>query len=492
MGQVPAPKPVAGHYIMKGGQPVLIHATGPGQWARGPKPGFAAPPRPQMAGPGVPLNSPLLNPGQPLSGQSLYNAAKALADAQTSPVIAALKQQVATNDQQTRGTMNLAGGFYGQLGQQAAQGTQQEQGIANDLNAQLAKIAQGTQGAIGQAGQGAQQSLARYSPGDPSLQTAAQQSLAQQIAQQQGLAAQGSQGLQDFGATQGANYGSLAASAQGTQALAGTQALKGIAQSGTVKDQPLNAQMAAQLASEGSLTAANLGKLRQAEISNAITQKGLGIKSQGLQLQQQNQAFNNNPNAPGSPASARVNQGKVAQQNANTSAKNSAFNTNPNAVGSAAWNRVQGLQGTQWSNNPAAVGSPAWARVQTANARTSGGAAKPLSTLENNHFWGTIGQIEQFVRDGQQHGQSEAQIRAALQSGSNVAKRPFDPFTVQVAYELLGYGSINQSTAATLNRQYGVRGGTYNGQPIKVTKNYNPANPAQGAGNAVKGFGSLF
>jgi hypothetical protein len=55
-----------------------------------------------MAGPGVPLNSPLLQTGVPLVGQAAYDAAKAIADAQTAGPYAELARQIAADQQQTR------------------------------------------------------------------------------------------------------------------------------------------------------------------------------------------------------------------------------------------------------------------------------------------------------------------------------------------------------------------------------------------------------
>lgn len=43
-----APTTTAGHWVQQGGKWALIHAVGPGQWAQGPRPGFKAPPKPQL------------------------------------------------------------------------------------------------------------------------------------------------------------------------------------------------------------------------------------------------------------------------------------------------------------------------------------------------------------------------------------------------------------------------------------------------------------
>ena len=458
-------------------------------------------------------NNPIANPNVPLSGPALIAAAHALANAQTSGPLAALATQIAQNNAQNRQAIGQVGGYFGQLGNLAQQGVTDQGQTASALNDQLAQIAKDEQGTLGQVGQDAQASLARYSPqASSNTVNPGLAGLATEMARQQGIGAQQQGAFRAYGATQGANFGNLAASNLGTTALRGQEDLTQLANAGQVKNEPLMAQTAAQLAARGADYTTALGKLRQQEITNQIADAGVNIKQTAATTAAKTAAFNANPNAPGSPANARVQAGKTAAQNANTSAgraqtaaQGQAFNENPAAVGSAAWQRVQSSTGTAWSQNVNAVGSPAWARVQTANRAGAGsggaGGGKPLSTLENNHFWGTIGQLEQLVRNGQQpldaasakalgmqQGQvlTEQQLRGLLQSGQNPSKKAFDPFFIQVAYELLGYGRIDSTTAATLHNQYGVRGGTYNGQPIRVTP---AANPVQTGAGRVGNFG---
>jgi hypothetical protein len=437
--------------------------------------------------PGVHANNPILNPGQPLSGAALYHAAQALANAQVNPEIQAIQQQQAQNNQQNTGALNLTGGYFNQLmGQaQTAAGNVQQQGSA--LNDQLRQIAADENTQLQGLGQNATDMVNRYTPGG--VGQAGIQGLASEIARQQGLAAQQEGAQRAFGATQGANYTGFANSQVGTGALKGQEDLNQIAQAGQLKNAPLADKIAQLQASKGALVASNLGKLRQQEITNAITEKGLGIKQQSANTAANTAAFNQNPNAAGSPAYGRVQGAQTAAKNATTAAgkaqtaaQQQAFNQNPNAVGSPAWQRVQSSQGTQWSSNPNAVGSPAWARVQTANARGSSSGARALSTQANNTYWGKVGTVEQLIRDGQAHGQTEQQIRGFLSNGQNPRKTPFDQTMIQVAYELLGYGSINQTTAAILHNQYGVRGGTYKGQPIKVTPDFGHAPVTSGFG----------
>lgn len=421
-------------------------------------------------------NNPLLNPNAPLSGNALLQAAQGLAKAQVQPAINQLLGEIAQNNTQSQNALNATGGYFSQLGQQAQQGLTAAQGIQSGLNTQLQGLTGQEDQQLQGIGSNAMSDLAKYTGGVGAGVGAG--GLASEIARQQGLAAQNEGSIRALGAAQGANASSLAASNLGTFGLKGQEALSNIAQAGEVKNEPLTSKLATENATYGADLATALGKLRQQEITNQISDAGLGIKQQTANAATQNA----NTNTYKAQTSATQGEQKIGQaqqkigqgqQKLNQTAANQSFQNNPAAVGSKAWTNVQNAGGKQWSDNPNAVGSPAWARVQTANARAGNGTAKPLSTLENNHFWGTIGQIEQLIKNGQAAGQ-QGKIAGYLQSGQNPSKKAFDPFMINVAEQLLGYGAINQSTAATLHNQYGVRGGTYNNAPIKVTPNYQP------------------
>jgi hypothetical protein len=434
----------------------------------------------------TPAINPFLNPNATLSGPSLLQAAQALAHQQTQPSIDLLASQIAQNNQQAQGAQAQTAGYFQNLGQQAQQGLTAEQGIQNALNQQLASLASGNQTALQGIGQNAQATLAKYAPQDDAAHSLVQpglSALTSELARQQGLSAQRDAAFQAAGANQGANYSGLAASNLGTFAQRGQEDLNQIAQHAMATNAPLVAKIGSLEAEYGPDLVTALGKLRQQEITNNIADQGLGIK----------QATLNNTIA-NDRATQAINAGKlgVSQQQANTAAtrannqaKNQNFQNNPNAVGSQAWQRVQASTGKQFTDNPNAVGSPAWYRVQQANAK-AGGAAKPLSPNENNSWFKNLNQVEQLIKDGQSHGGTEAQIRASLSDGSNPSKKGYDPVMIQAAYELLGYGSVDQSTAAAMHNM-GLRGGTYNNQPIKVTPNYSPTNPAQ---NPPGQFGS--
>ena len=156
--------------------------------------------------PGIPANSPLLNPNTTLSGNALVQAAKGLASAQVNPAIQQLAQEIQQQNAQTNNALNLTGGYFNQLGQQAQQGLTAEQGISSNLAAQLAGIQGNENTQLGQIGQNAQNSLLAHIPGnDMSLAAPGLSALTSEIARQQGLAAQQQGTMSSYGAQEGAN-----------------------------------------------------------------------------------------------------------------------------------------------------------------------------------------------------------------------------------------------------------------------------------------------
>jgi hypothetical protein len=419
------------------------------------KPAPRAPARPAAP-------NPLLNPNQSLSGQALLNAAQQLANVQVNPALSDLSKQIATNNAQTKGTINLTGGFYNQLEPFVQQGAAQQGQIASGLNSTLQGIGNDTQNQLAGIGQNAQGMISKYAPqGDGGISNAATADLAAQIAKQQGLAAQQAGTYRAFGANQGANYQGLGTSQLGTYGLQGQEALKNIAQSGTVKNEPLVSKIAGLQQQKGALVATDLGKLRQQEVANGISRSALGIKTTALkQTAAQNGARNFLTNQ-GQQITAKNDQAKLNQ---------AATNSNPLTVGSPAWQRVQGLKTKNWSENPNAVGSPAWSRVQTANranSKRTGAGPKPLTTQENTTWFGKLGTVATLIDQGRQHGLSAAQIKANLSDGANPTKIKFDQTMIEAAYELKGWGHVIPQTAAAM-RSLGIRGGVWQNAPIRV------------------------
>ena len=487
--QAPPPRPATGgHYVRTApGVYTQIHATGPGKWAPGPPkvkaPTPAAKPRPTAN----PYNTALYQPSQTLSGKPLAQYAQAVTNLKYDPTISDLSQQIGQNTRQGAAAQQATAGYFNQLGQYATDSANRVGATAQGLNATLQGIGQGTQSALDQFGQrAAAPALGQLAA--QGLGGGAPEQLAAALASQKLLAGQNAASDQSYGAKIGANATTLADQSLGTYALRGQERLGQIAAATRLAQKPIETKLATTKADKRSAYVANLLAARQQQVSNDVTQAGLNIKKTAAQTAAQTAAFNTNPNAPGSPANARVQAGKTAAGRL-TLAQQQA---DPARVGSQAWQRVQNSNGTAWSRDINAVGSPAWARARKSSAGGAGGGAKPLSTLENDHFWGTIGQIEQLVKDGQAAGGSEQQIRASLADGTNPSLKLFDPFQVRVAYELLGYnGKIDSSTAAILNRQYGARGGTYNGRPITVTQPAAKQTPLGAGLGALSGI-SLF
>lgn len=483
---------VRGHWVVgQGGKEQLIHAVGKGKWAPGGVKGFKAPAKPQLAGPGVRINNPLLDPNSNLSGQNLYNAAKGLTDAQVNPVLSGLHTQIANNNKQSQAVMSRAGGYFNQLGQQAAAGNTAEQQAAADLNAQLSQIGQSTQGQIGAAGTQQQGAISQYTPGASDIGAGAHAALAQQIAQQQGLAAQSQGAFQNFGATQGANYRGLAGSEQATNALAGTQAIKGIGQAGQVKNEPLTAQIAAQLAQKGGLLTANLGKLRQQEITNQVTKAGLGIQQANATTARQNSLtsqFNAQTSRRVGLGNLAVARGQLSVQKAKVKLAQQGLNekqTHDLATQSVA---------TQSLNERTRHDKAAEANQQEAiNLRqiaTGGkGHVKTFSPGQNATWFRIVDEATSLVGSAQKQGHSAADIKNALETGKLDPKLPaLSGLQVEAAYELLGWGALLPKTAATMNA-VGIRGGSYKGGPIKV-RNGSTGGLTGGVQGAVNGIGS--
>lgn len=402
-----------------------------------------------------PASNPLLNPNQPLSGKALDQAATSLTNAQISGPLAEIAKALAAQDNQTRGTMKLAGSTFNQLGQQAQQGVTDQQQNATSLNNALQQIAGNTNSQLQGIGQNATQSLLSHSPqGDGGLAAPALAGLAADIAKQQGIAAQQQGNQQAFGANQGGNYTGLAASQLGTNAVAGTDALKSIAQSGQVKDQPFTQKIADLQAQRGALQATNLGKLRQQEINNRITETGLGIKQDAITAE--NTRSTNSINA----ANQR-NRNTITGQNTRSQNTITAQNQRSQDTITAADRRDQ-------LDRQSREGIAAANRA----AKTGTGGSKPLTPHENNAVLGSLDKVQNAITTWQQDGFKDKTGKVINAHPTNAQMRQvlgssYPTYLVQAAFELLGWGHITGGTAAALH-QRGIRGGTFRGRPIAV------------------------
>lgn len=412
--------------------------------------------------PGRSAPNPLLNPNQPLSGKALQQAASSLTNAQISGPLAEIAKALAAQDNQTQGTMKLAGSTFNQLGQQAQQGVTDQQQNATSLNNALQQIAGNTNSQLQGIGQNATQSLLSHSPqGDGGLATPALAGLAADIAKQQGIAAQQQGNQQAFGANQGGNYTGLAASQLGTNAVAGTDALKSIAQSGQVKDQPFTQKIADLQAQRGALQATNLGKLRQQEINNRITETGLGLKQQDLtQTAAQNQARNQ--------LTARGQNIQLAGQKV-TQANDLANQT----LRAAALNEKTGNDQASQALKQAAL------NLKASQGGQKAGKPRILTPGQQNTIYRNLDEMATLIKTAQQSGHKAADIKQALATGQLQKGFPAQSAVlVEAAYELLGWGHVLPQTANAM-RGMGLRGGNYAGKPIQVS------GPPQG----LKGIG---
>lgn len=420
-------------------------------------------------GTGIAANSPLLNPGTPLTGSALYQAAEGLAAAQYMPAYNALAASIAQNDRQTKAAEKLTAGYFTQLGAQALAGTNQEKQIGQDLNSQLAGISGGENQTLQQLGQGQLGMLRQYAPGDQSLVAPAVGALSTEIARQQGLAAQGQGAFRAAGAVQGANYRDYAASNRGTFALAGQEALKNIVQGGEVRNQPLTEKQAALAQNYGATLAADLGKLRQQEITNRFTGQGLGLKGAALKITAANDAARN---------------ALTAQRN-----RTSLLSVKVRAQQYAAENALKAAGLAITKQNDLAN-----QQIRAAYDAARAGKTGILTPNENNRMNEEINRAAEQIQYLRTHGipgntakgikavtnPTDVQLRTVLGSGAITDAQ------LQAAFELVNTGVLTSDTAALLHRM-GMRGGSYNGAPIRVAR---VGGAVQGAGAGAGSLGS--
>ena len=450
----------------------------------------------------------------PTYSPAIQAAAHALANAQTTGPITQDQTQIAANDAQNKAALAQTGGYFNQLGQQAQQGVTQTQGIGSALNAQLAQIGQQTQAQLAALGPQAQQQLLQYAPQSDqsnSLAAPAMASLASEIARQQGLAAQNQGAFQNYGATQGANYSSAAASNLGTFGLKGQETLGNIAQAGQVKDQPLNTGIAGLRATQGADYATALRTLSQQDVANALAGGALNVKAATATATAKNNA-----------ARTKIagQQANTARSRANTANLLAKYNSNPNAVGSPAWSRRQAANAKNAAADPNLVGSPAWARAhpnQSHNTagRATGGLPKrtptgqpTLTPYEQQKSFSEIGTLQSVIGTmqkplssaaatalgpGYKAGQvlSEAQIRGLLASGGATHTK-YDPALIDTAYALKGWGYVTQKQITELNKLGLIVGNRYRrggGKGGGTAPQVGPAAPGAPSASSVAAAG---
>jgi hypothetical protein len=405
-----------------------------------------------LAGPGISVNNPLLNPNSRLSGKPLYQAAQALTQAQTAGPISDAQAQITANNKQTNAAIGRVGGYFNQLGTQGQQALSSQADISNQLNAQLQGIGQNAQSQIAGIGLTAADQINKYSPQAYAGTSPDLSALVSEIARQRGLATQTDAAAQAAGATQSANYRGLSASNLGSEALAGVSGLQGLARAGTLGNQPLTQKIADLRETQGAKLATNLAAIRQQEITNTLTQQGL------------------------------------TGQNARAAATITAENQRSKAAINAANKRSQAsinATNTRAANTITAANQRQQRSIDAANKKAAAGKAKPpLTANENNRYLTNLGTAVSIFGEGRQAKLAPQRILQALTTGvSPSGKRmtPINPVIAQAALELWTYHFLNPRTAKALHNM-GVRGGTFQGRPIQV------GGPPAGVGQLATGI----
>lgn len=416
-------------------------------------------------GAGMPITAwnnpknPLYDPNQTLQGKSLLNAAQALANAATNPAIGQLQDQINLENKFATGQQKTDNAYFTGLEKFGQQGAQQIGQNDQLLQGGLNQIGQDTQNTLTQQGQNAQNTLAQYTPGDPSLRAAGMQGLTQEIARQQGLAAQDAGAFRAGGLTQSVNYSNLANANQGAYAAAGREDITKIAQANLQRQAPLTSKIAQLRANRANLIATNAGKLRQQEITNKFTSKGLDIKQQANQITAANDQAKNQLTLRGQNITAARDQ----------------------ATSALGWAKLSEKQQNDLANQAI--------RESSAAAKSGGGGVKRLSTQSNNTMQALLDTALAAVPNLQKTGASESDIRNSLAvgnvkmpSGARVPRIP--DYLIQAAYELLGYGYISPATASKMHGA-GMYGDTFRNAPIRVS-----SPPASNAGVDAVGTGA--
>jgi len=424
----PAKPATGGHYVNLGGNVWRqIHAVGPGKWAPGPpaaKPVTPARPTTPTSAKATttttnqystPLYQPLANQGV-LSGKALNDYVTQLTNATYDPVINQYNQQIAQRTAQGQAAQSEAAGYSNALGQFVQNAAQKSQDIASGLNTTLQGIGSSQQSALSQiANQAAPVALQNLAT--QGLGGGATQSLADQIAGLRAKASTIDAANQAYGAKVGANAATYANTLPATYALAGQQEIGKIGQGTQAALAPMELNLTNEQAKKAAAFSTNLAAARQQQINNAVALGGLGIKQTAAQTAASTAAWNQNPNAKGSPAYGRA---QTAASQAKTAA-NTAWNNDPNNVGSAAWARVQSAN-----------------RAKQAAAVKAGKAAastnKPVPVATQNAILKTVTdtqtRLRQLANQYQAWGYSQAQARSnayhALLNGRMYVLAPTD------------------------------------------------------------------
>jgi len=398
--------------------------------------------------------------GQSLLGTpGLVSAAKAITSSQFGGPISEIARAIALNNQRGRANETLANKYFSNLGQYGQQAANRISSIGSGLNQQLSANASNLDQTLQGIGNQGMQSLARYTPGISGNPGQAQ--LAQAMAQQRGYGAQSMTGFKDFGATQSANYGSLAAANLQSYMKGGQEALTQIAQGTNAANEPLTSKLASLAEQEGPAYVKNLMGLRQQEIANAFTQQGLNIS------------------------------GIKADQAGQMTAAQAAASRRADAAAARAARRDAAQQKNK--TGPYALPKPASTSKTRAASRAAGGGGA-LTLNENINWLKDLNKVQGVITTWQQGGIKDNKGNVLIRHPTKQQMVPilqggrYDQNAIDAAFELLTWGYITPGTALAMHQE-GVRGGTFRGKPIRVSPPPAPAKPNVGGVGRTGGLG---
>jgi hypothetical protein len=375
--------------------------------------------------------SALLNPLATLSGPALQQAATQQTDVQYAPVLAGLRQQLASTTRQGTALAARGGDYYRQIAQEEAAGLSRQQALGDMLNKQVAGVgAQQQQYMAGLQGQEAQRQAQDASVRGGGLQGGSNAqgelgALAASMSQQR-------QAQQVGAAEQGANWTGLLGATAASTAARGGEVQGQLLNRLDSQQQALDTQIGTQKQNRAAAVAANLLKLRQQGFENYATGQTLGLKQAGLVEQ----------TAKDQAATS------LARQRLKQSASDNAAQ------------RAITIRGQNLSH----LDRQATVTVQRERiaAAAKGKVAKPMTGAQLGKVYSQVDRARQLLTT-LPAGAAQQIINQGYytQGKKRVALPKIDPLAWQAAQDLQGNGSLQPDTVKALHAQGVVIGSRY-------------------------------
>src|SRR3954470_14211603 len=227
----------------------------------------------------------LYDPTVQLSGHSLAQAARDLADLQVAPKFGALTRQLGSITTQGSALAARSGDYYRQLAQDELGKVAQQKALAGMLNTQTAAVGAQTQSAFDQMSAQEQQRQAA----DTTLRGAGLggdvSQVPEEIQAQRGTAATLQQAAGNQAASQGADWSNLANAMAQSRSLRGGEVQGQLLNRVANQQQQVRGQIADTESTRGDEFAKNLLSMRQQQFENAVTGAGLQIKQSDIDAQ---------------------------------------------------------------------------------------------------------------------------------------------------------------------------------------------------------------